>query len=135
MNYWLVKTEPSTWSWKDQLEARNQTAHWDGVRNGQAIKNLRAMKRGDPVLFYHSGDDKQIVGVAEVVKEFYPDPADETGKYGMVNLKAIKPLKKPVTLSQIKADGRLKHLALVRQSRLSVMPIDEKSWEIILKMS
>ena len=131
MQYWLMKSEPGTWSWEDQCNAPNRTAEWDGVRNHQAAKHMRNMKVGDYVFFYHSGKSREVVGVVEVVKEFYPDPSDESGKFGMVDVKAIEPLDQPVSLKQIKAEESLQHLALVRQSRLSVMPIDEESWEII----
>lgn len=132
MNHWLVKSEPSTWSWRDHVRAG--TTQWDGVRNHQAANNLKAMKLGDQVLMYHSVNEKQIVGVLEVVKTYHPDPTDESGRFGMVDLKALTPLKTPVTLQQVKSDPRLRHLALVRQSRLSVMPVDPTSWEIICKM-
>ena len=132
MAYWLVKSEPGTWSWDDQV--RDGTAEWDGVRNYQAANNLKAMKIGDQVFFYHSVNEKQVVGIAEVVKEYYPDPTDASGRFGMVDIKAIKPMASPVTLAQIKAEPRLHDLALVRQSRLSVMPIDEASWNLICRM-
>jgi predicted RNA-binding protein with PUA-like domain len=127
--YWLVKTEPESWSWQDQ--ERDGTTHWDGVRNAQAAGHLKAMQAGDRVLFYHSGKERAIVGVCEVVREHYPDPADASGRFGMVDLKAIAPFARPVTLAEVKADPRLHHLDLVRQSRLSVMPIDEASWAVL----
>ncbi len=132
MAYWLMKSEPGTWSWEDQV--RDGTAEWDGVRNHQAAANMKAMKIGDQVFFYHSVNEKQVVGIAEVVKEYYPDPTDASGRFGMVDIKAIKPMASPVTLAQIKAEPRLHDLALVRQSRLSVMPIDEESWNLICRM-
>ena len=132
MAYWLMKSEPGTWSWDDQV--RDGTAEWDGVRNHQAAANMKAMKIGDQVFFYHSVNEKQVVGIAEVVKEYYPDPTDASGRFGMVDIKAIKPIENPVTLAQIKAEPRLHDLALVRQSRLSVMPIDEDSWNLICRM-
>ena len=132
MAYWLMKSEPGTWSWEDQV--RDGTAEWDGVRNHQAAANMKAMKVGDKVFFYHSVNEKQVVGIAEVVKEYYPDPTDASGRFGMVDIKAIKPMASPVTLAQIKAEPRLHDLALVRQSRLSVMPIDEDSWNLICRM-
>ena len=113
---------------------RDGTAEWDGVRNHQAAANMKAMKIGDQVFFYHSVNEKQVVGIAEVVKEYYPDPTDASGRFGMVDIKAIKPIENPVTLAQIKAEPRLHDLALVRQSRLSVMPIDEDSWNLICRM-
>ncbi len=129
MAHWLVKTEPSSWSWDDQVT--KGVEHWNGVRNYQADNNMKAMKNGDRVFFYHSVDEKRIVGVVEVAREHYPDPSDDSGRFGMVDFKTVKPLKTPVTLEQIKMDERLQHLALVRQSRLSVMPIDDESWRIL----
>ena len=132
MHYWLIKTEPSTWSWNDQITKK--TTCWDGVRNYQAANNLKAMEIGDLCFFYHSVSDRQIVGIVEVTQTYHPDPSDETGRFGMVEVKAIRPLKKPVSLDAIKVEPRLAHLALVRQSRLSVMPIDKASWTLILQM-
>ena len=129
MAYWLVKTEPDAWSWEDQVAAG--TTHWDGVRNHQAANNLKAMRVGDRAFFYHSGDVRAIVGIVEVVREYYPDPSDKSGRFGMVDLRAVAPLPKPVSLATIKADERFTHLALVRHSRLSVMPIDEAAWRLI----
>lgn len=133
MNYWLLKSEPGAWSWNDQVKAG--TDHWDGVRNYQASNNLKAMKKGDRAFFYHSVNEKQIMGVVEVVREYYPDPTDPKGRFGMVDVKAILPLERPVTLAEIKEEPKLKDLALVRQSRLSVMPIDEASWKRIRSMA
>lgn len=130
MSYWLVKSEPGTWSWQDQK--KNKVTHWDGVRNYQASNNLKAMKKGDLSFFYHSVNEKKIVGIVEVTKEYYPDPTDPKGRFGMVDVKAVKELKNPVSLEIIKQDERLEHLALVRQSRLSVMPIDKKAWDILI---
>jgi len=132
MAYWLMKSEPSAWSWNDHVKAG--TAEWDGVRNFQASANMKEMTIGDRCFFYHSVNAKEIVGIVEVVKEYYPDHTDKSGRFGMVDVKAIEPLKTPVTLAQIKADERLSHLALVRQSRLSVMPIDVKAWKLICKL-
>ena len=132
MQYWLIKTEPSTWSWNDQVI--NQTTSWDGVRNYQASNNLKAMAVGDRCFFYHSVSDRHIVGIVEVTRPYHPDPSDKTGRFGMVEVKAVKPLKKPVSLDDIKLEPQLAHLALVRQSRLSVMPIDEAAWNLIMKM-
>jgi len=129
MNYWLVKSEPGAWSWDDHVKKKVEP--WDGVRNYQACNNMKAMKLGDKAFFYHSVNEKQVVGTLEVVKEYYPDPSDKSERFGMVDFKALKPLKTPVTLQQVKDDPRLEDLALVRQSRLSVMPIDAKSWKII----
>ncbi|MFA9478993.1 EVE domain-containing protein [Phycisphaerales bacterium AB-hyl4] len=135
MKYWLVKSEPDVWSWDDQCKAKNQTTHWDGVRNAQASNNLKAMSKGDRCLFYHSNKERAVVGIVEVVKEFYPDPGDESGRFGMVDVKAVEPLKNPVTLKQIKAEPAFEQLALVRQPRLSVMPVDAKSFKQIIRMS
>jgi predicted RNA-binding protein with PUA-like domain len=127
-----MKTEPDTWSWQDQVNKR--VTSWDGVRNYQAANNLKAMQVGDLCLFYHSGDEKRIVGIVEVSKTYYPDPSDETGRFGMVDVKMVKPFANPVTLATIKSEPRLQHLALVKQSRLSVMPIDNDSWKFILTL-
>jgi predicted RNA-binding protein with PUA-like domain len=129
MAYWLVKTEPGHWSWEDQVKAG--TTHWDGVRNFQASNNLKAMTVGDHAFFYHSGDEKRIVGIVEVVRPYYPDPSDPSGRFGMVDVKTVAPMANPVGLGQIKNDPRLDHLALVRQSRLSVVPVDDAAWAII----
>lgn len=132
MHYWLIKTEPSTWSWNDQI--KKKTTSWDGVRNYQAANNLKAMEVGDLCFFYHSVTDRQIVGIVEVTRPYHPDPSDKTGRFGMVEVTAVKTLKKPVSLDEIKLEARLAHLALVRQSRLSVMPIDKAAWTLILQM-
>ncbi len=132
MAFWLMKSEPGAWSWDDQVSAGS--AEWDGVRNYQAANNLKAMKRGDRAFFYHSVNEKCIVGIVEVVKAYYPDPSDASGRFGMVDVKALRPFEKPVTLAQIKAAPRLAELALVRQSRLSVLPVNEDEWKIICKM-
>ena len=132
MKYWLLKSEPSSYSW-EQLVKDGHT-HWNGVRNFQAASNLKAMKVGDTAFFYHSGEERAVVGVVEVVKPAYPDPSDKEGKFVMVDFKAVKPIKTPVTLGQIKADPELAKIALVRQSRLSVMPIDDKAWAKIVKL-
>ena len=129
MAYWLMKTEPGTWSWDDQVEAG--TAEWDGVRNHQASNNMKAMKVGDRAFFYHSVNEKRIVGIVEVAKEYYPDPTDPSGRFGMVDVKAVKPMKTPVSLADIKADERLSDMPLIRQSRLSVMPVTEAQWKMI----
>ena len=132
MQYWLIKTEPSTWSWQDQVAQK--TTFWNGVRNYQASNNLKAMKIGDLCFFYHSVSDRQIIGIVEVTRLYYPDPSDEAGRFGMVDVTAVKPFKKPVSLEEIKAEPRLAHLSLVRQSRLSVMSIDNDAWHLILAM-
>jgi predicted RNA-binding protein with PUA-like domain len=129
MAYWLVKSEPGHWSWDDQV--KSGTTHWDGVRNYQAANNLKAMRPGDLAFFYHSVNEKRIVGIVEVVRTYYPDPSDASGRFGMVDLKAVRPLPTPISLEQIKTDPRLNHLALIRQSRLSVMPIDDAAWGLI----
>ncbi len=132
MAYWLMKSEPGTWSWADQVKAGS--AEWDGVRNYQAANNMKAMEIGDLVFFYHSVNEKQVVGIAEVVKEYYPDPTDASGRFGMVDIKAIRPMVKPVTLADIKAEPKLSDLALVRQSRLSVLPVSPAEWKVICAM-
>jgi predicted RNA-binding protein with PUA-like domain len=132
MAYWLVKSEPGTYSFA-QLQKDKRT-RWDGVRNYAAALNLKAMKKGDRCLFYHSGEGKEIVGIAEVLSEAEPDPKDKTGKFVMVDIGAVKPLPKPVTLAAIKADPGFKDLQLVRQSRLSVASVGAAHWKAILKM-
>ena len=133
MNHWLMKTEPEAWSWDDQVKKGKEP--WSGVRNHQAANNMKAMKLGDLVFFYHSGEERRIVGVVSVSKEYHPDPTDETKKFGMVEVKTVGPVETPVTLAAIKAEPRLKHLLLVRQSRLSVMPIDKAAWNLIGEMA
>ena len=134
MAYWLFKSEPSSWSWNDQVAAGAKGTTWNGVRNHQAKQNLMAMKRGDQGFFYHSNEGKAVVGIVEVIKEYYPDPTDETGKFGMVDLKAVKPFARPVTLDAIKAEGALKTMALVNNSRLSVQPVTEAEWALVCRM-
>ena len=129
MAYWLVKSEPGTWSWDDQVKAGR--THWNGVRNYQASNNLKAMRLGDRAFFYHSVKEKRVVGVVEVVREYYPDDSDESGRFGMVDFQMVRPLLSPVTLDVVKADPRLNHLSLVKQSRLSVMPVDDDAWALI----
>lgn len=129
MKYWLIKSEPSTWSWADQMT--HKVTHWDGVRNYQAANNLKAMAVGDRCFFYHSVAQRLIVGIVEVTRTAYPDPTDETGRFVMVDVKAVQSLPHPVSLDMIKNDPRLEHLALVKQSRLSVMPIDDQAWHLI----
>lgn len=124
-----MKSEPFKYAW-DDLEKDKRT-HWDGVRNYQAANNMRAMKRGDLAFFYHSNEGKEIVGVVKIVKEFYPDPTDDTGKFGMVDVEKFKKMKDPITLKQIKDDPRFSDMALVRQSRLSVCAVTAKEWKII----
>lgn len=129
MAHWLVKSEPGAWSWDDQV--RDQVTAWTGVRNHQAAKYLKTMALGDTAFFYHSVDEKRIVGLVEVVREAYPDPTAEDGRWVCVDVKAVKAAARPVTLAEIKADPRLAELPLIRQSRLSVMPIDDESWSLI----
>lgn len=133
MAYWLMKSEPGTWSWDDQVAAG--TDHWDGVRNYQASNNLKAMKLGDLAFFYHSVNEKRIVGIVEVAREYYPDPTDASGRFGMVDVKAIRAVERPVTLAEIKAEPRLAELPLLKQSRLSVMPIPDDAWRLICTMA
>lgn len=132
MAYWLVKSEPESWSWDDQV--KKGTEHWNGVRNYQAANNMKAMRKGDRVFFYHSVKEKRIVGIVEVAREYYPDHTDESGRFGMVDVKTIKPVPDPVSLADIKAHPALQGMALIRQSRLSVMPVSEEEWRIICDM-
>jgi len=134
MKYWLLKTEPNEWSWTNQIESGNKGAAWDGVRNYQARNNLEKMKLRDQFFFYHTGDEKKIVGIGKVIKEFFLDKNDRTRKFGSIMVQSYKSFKTPVSLIDIKNHSLLGHLALVKQSRLSVMPIDSKSWKVICKM-
>jgi len=134
MNYWLMKSEPSTWSWDDQLARGDAGEGWDGVRNYQASNNMKAMQIGDLAFFYHSVNEKQIVGIVEVIALYHPDPTDASGRFGMVTVKAVKTMARPVTLAEIKADERLAEMALVRQSRLSVTPVSAEQWAILMEM-
>tara|TARA_Y100001936_G_C16072175_1_gene671465 strand:+ start:1084 stop:1488 length:405 start_codon:yes stop_codon:yes gene_type:complete len=133
MSYWLLKSEPNSWSWDNQVS--DGTSMWDGVRNYQARNNLKKMKKGDLCFFYHSVFEKSVVGIVEVVKEFYPDPTDETGKFVVVDVKAVKKLNNTVSLDQIKKVKSLKNIALIKQSRLSVMPLKKIEWDTIIKIS
>jgi len=133
MKYWLLKSEPDAWSWDNQV--KEGASMWDGVRNYQARNNLKEMKKNDLCFFYHSVTERSIVGIVKVVKEYYPDPTDKTDRFVVVDVKAIKKLKNPVSLDQIKENNKLKDIALVKQSRLSVMPLKKTEWEIIIKMS
>jgi predicted RNA-binding protein with PUA-like domain len=133
MAYWLFKSEPGSWSWEQQVGRGDKGEPWNGVRNFQANANMKKMQLGDRGFFYHSVDEKRIVGVVEVIGLWRPDPTDESGKFGMVQVKAVAALKTPVTLEQVKADPALAELALVKQSRLSVQPIDPASWKRICK--
>ena len=131
MAYWLLKTEPETFSWDDQVKRGGKGEPWTGVRNYRAREHLKAMRLGDHAFFYHTGDEKQVVGIVEVIREAYPDPTDEAGTFVVVDVKAVKPLPKPVTLAAIKADKRLKNMVLVNQSRLSVQPVTAEEWKIV----
>ena len=132
-NSWLLKSEPSTWSWEDQ--AKENTTMWDGVRNYQARNNLIKMKKGDLCFFYHSVSEKSIVGIVEVVKESYPDPTDKSGKFVVVDVKTKSKIKHSISLEKIKQTAGLENILLLKQSRLSVMPISNKEWNIIIKLS
>ena len=133
-NYWLMKSEPNVWSIDQQKKAGKKGASWDGVRNYQAAKNLRSMKKGDHCFFYHSNIGKEIVGVVEVIEEAYLDKTDQSGQFVAVTVRFLKKLEKPITLEEIKKNKDLCHLSLIKQSRLSVMPIDSKSWKILNKI-
>ena len=134
MQYWLMKSEPDVWSIEQQKKAGLKGAPWDGVRNYQAAKNLKNMKKGDLCFFYHSNIGKEIVGIVEVIKEAYLDKTDKSSRFVAVNVRFKKKLTKPVTLETIKKNKELSHLSLIKQSRLSVMPIDSKSWKILNNM-
>ena len=133
MAYWLLKSEPSSYSW-DQLVSDRST-HWDGVRNAQALNNLRAMKSGDRAFFYHSNEGKEIVGIVEIVKPFYPDPTDKSGKLGMVDIKPLVPVKTTVGLRAMRSNPELSDLSLLKQSRLSVCPVTDSEWSLLCKMA
>ena len=133
-SYYLLKSEPDVWSIDQQKKAGSKGAPWDGVRNYQAANNLRTMKKGDQCFFYHSNIGKEIVGIVEVIKEHYLDKTDQSGRFVAITVKFLKQLKKPVTLEKIKKNKQLCHLSLIKQSRLSVMPIDSKSWKILNNM-
>ena len=133
MKYWLLKSEPDTWSWENQV--KEGPSMWDGVRNYQARNNLKEMKKNDLCFFYHSVTERNVVGIVKVVKEHYPDPTDKTRRFVVVDVKAINKLKNPVSLNHIKESKKLKNIALIKQSRLSVMPIKKIEWEEIIKLS
>ena len=135
MAYWLFKSEPSTWSWQNQLDKGDEGEGWDGVRNYQASNNMKAMEIGDLGFFYHSVNEKQIVGIVQVCETYHPDPTDASGRFGMVSVKAVKSVTTPVTLAMMKAEESLEDFALIRQSRLSVVPVSEAQWQFILKMA
>ena len=133
--YWLLKSEPDVWSIDQQKKTGAKGSSWDGVRNYQAANNLKKMKKGDHCFFYHSNIGKEIVGIVEVIKEAYIDKTDKSGRFVAVTVKFVKKLNRPITLEIIKKNKKLSHLSLIKQSRLSVMPIDSKSWKILNKMS
>ena len=135
MKYWLLKSEPDVWSIEQQIKAGIKGATWDGVRNYQAANNLKKMKNGDLCFFYHSNIGKEIVGIVEVIREAYLDKTDRSSRFVAVTVKYVKKLNKPITLENIKKNKELSHLSLIKQSRLSVMPIDSKSWKILNNMS
>jgi predicted RNA-binding protein with PUA-like domain len=132
--YWLMKTEPEEFSWDDQVKRGAKGEPWTGVRNFTARRYMTDMKKGDLAFFYHTGDEKQVVGIVEVIKEAYPDPTDEKGVFKAVDVKAVQPFPKPVTLAAVKAEARLKEMALVKYSRLSVQPVSAQEWAIVSKM-
>ena len=134
MAYWLMKSEPEAWSWDQQKKKGAKGAEWDGVRNFQARNNMRAMKKGDLAFFYHSGDERQAVGIVKVVKEAHPDSTDGTGQWECVDVAAVKALPQPVTLAEIKATPALKAMVLVKNSRLSVQPVTESEWRKVCAM-
>ena len=134
MAYWLFKSEPNTWSWQNQLDRGDIGEGWDGVRNYQAGNNMKAMQIGDLGFFYHSVSEKQIVGIVDVIELWHPDPTDASGRFGMVTVRAVKSMTRPVSLAEIKAEPRLSELALVRQSRLSVVPVGVAEWKLLLEM-
>ena len=133
ISYWLLKSEPSTWSWEDQVKAGVEM--WDGVRNYQARNNLMKMRKKDLCFFYHSVSEKLIIGIVEVVKEYYPDPTDKTGRFVVTDVKTKRKLERAVSLEEIKSTPKLTNMALIKQSRLSVMPLTKNEWETIIKIS
>ena len=134
MAYWLVKSEPGSWSWEQQVKSGAKGTAWTGVRNHTAKQNLEKMKKGDRAFFYHSGEGKDIVGIAEIVREHYPDPTDKTETFVVVDIKAVEPVPHPVTLAAIKAEPKLKDMALVKYSRLSVQPVTAEEWKRVCAM-
>ena len=134
MAYWLFKSEPNTWSWEDQVKEGKDGAEWDGVRNYQARNNMQAMKRGDLGFFYHSVNEKRVVGIVKVVVEAHPDSTDDTGKWFCVDVASVMAIDEPVTLEQIKLEPRLESMVLVNNSRLSVQPVTAKEWKIVCRM-
>jgi predicted RNA-binding protein with PUA-like domain len=134
MAHWLYKSEPSVWSWEQQVAQGDKGTHWNGVRNHVAKQNLMAMKKGEQGFFYHSNEGKAVVGIVEVIREYYPDHTDETGKFGMVDIKAVKAFPRPVTLDDIKKQPGLEKMILVNNSRLSVQPVTDEEWAIVCRM-
>ena len=134
MAYWLMKSEPGTWSWDDQVKAGAKGTAWDGVRNHQAKLNLMKMKKGDRAFFYHSGDEKSVVGILEIVGESRPDPSDKTGKFVVVDVKAVAPMPAPVTLTICKTEKGLAKMVLLNNTRLSVQPVSSAEWAIVCKL-
>jgi predicted RNA-binding protein with PUA-like domain len=132
--YWLLKTEPEEFSWDDQVKRGAKGEPWSGVRNFAARKHLQAMKKGEHALFYHTGDEKQVVGIVEIIREAYPDKTDEKGVFVCVDTRAVKPFGKPVTLATVKADPKLKGMVLAREPRLSVQPVSDAEWKMICRM-
>jgi predicted RNA-binding protein with PUA-like domain len=134
MGHWLLKTEPEEFSWDNQLKRGAKGEAWTGVRNFTARGNMTEMKKGDHAFFYHTGDEKQVVGIVEVIREAYPDPTDEKGVFKAVDVKAVKPLPKPVTLAAVNAEPKLKEMALTKYARLSVQPVTAEEWKIVCHM-
>jgi predicted RNA-binding protein with PUA-like domain len=135
MTHWLLKTEADTFSWDDQVKRGAKGEPWTGVRNHIARRNLKAMKKGERAFFYHTGDEKRVVGVVEVIREAYPDPTDETHVFVCVDVKAVAPVPRPVTLAEIKAEPKLADMVLVKQSRLSVQPVTDAEWKLVCQMA
>jgi predicted RNA-binding protein with PUA-like domain len=134
MAYWLLKSEPATWSWDDQVKAGAKGTAWEGVRNHVAKKNLKAMQRGERAFFYHSGEEKRIVGIVEIISPYRPDPSDKTGVFGLVDVNAIAPLPKPVTLADCRTEAKLAKMALLHYPRLSVQPVADAEWAFICRL-
>ena len=134
MAYWLFKSEPEAWSWEAQKKKGAQGEPWSGVRNHAAANNMKAMKKGDRGFFYHSGEERSVVGIVEVIGEYRPDPTDESGRFGLVDVKAVADMPKPVSLAAIKANPRLPDMMLVKFSRLSVQPVRAEEWKIVCAM-
>ena len=134
MAHWLLKSEPFKWSWEQQVAAGAEGTFWNGVRNHLAKQHLMAMKKGEQAFFYHSNEGKEIVGIVEIIRTFYPDPSDESGKFGMVDVRAVEPLPRPVTLAEVKATPALSKMSLVTSMRLSVQPVTEAEWKLVCKL-